>query len=240
MVGTSFLTGEQRTADIQPVDYGEGDRSHLVSEAAGPVSSPGASANGGVAGPRRVSSVRAALAEHPGEIFVLSSSRRIPVDTLLEHLAEPGTRSKWADADCEIFFEAKIDPCAAPSSDPCWHGMRGPLYHLWSAGTPDEPGKLIGLILPDQRAAPCPDAIGSLLREEGVDTDERQAPPPGEPPAFEIELSDLVVEGQYHPRIPETDPAILALSPPEGEGWQGRWWKLGTRPLWQYGWWRWE
>src|SRR5262249_16552442 len=57
--------------------------------------------------------------------------------------------------------------------------------------------------------------------------------------ASQIELSDLVVEGEYHPRLAATDPAILALTPPEGEGWQPRWWKLGSRSLWQYGWWPW-
>jgi hypothetical protein len=74
---------------------------------------------------------------------------------------------------------------------------------------------------------------------EQAPSDREQAPPAERhaPPA-EIELSDLVVEGEYHPALAADDPAIRALTPPAGEGWQPRWWKLGNRPLWQYGWWR--
>ena len=48
----------------------------------------------------------------------------------------------------------------------------------------------------------------------------------GSQPSGEIELSDLIVEGEYRPSLPETDPLILALRPPEGEGWTAAWWKL--------------
>jgi hypothetical protein len=191
------------------------------------------SVSGAAGGPERASSVRAVLAEHPEGLFVLPSGRRIPIGTLLEHLAETAAESEWVDDGCEVCFAEKIDPWAAPSSAPCWEGMRGPVFHLWTTGTPDMPRKLIGLIIHDQRAAPRTAEIEPLVG--GSDAGERLALP-----ANEIELSDLVVEGEYHPRMRETDPAILALSPPAGDGWQGRWWKLGTRPLWQYGWWRWQ
>ena len=195
-----------------------------------------ATAGGAAETPRRGASVRAVLAEYPWAIFVLPSSRRIPVETLLEYLAETGSESQWADVACEVCFAEKIDPWAAPSSAPCWEGMRGPLAHLWSVGTPDEPRKLIGLIIADQRSGLRTAAVEDLLRE-GAAAAAPAALPAGAP-GGEIELSDLVVDGEYHPCRPETDPAILALSLPAGEGWQGRWWKLGSGPRWQYGWWR--
>jgi hypothetical protein len=204
-------------------------------------------------GPERASSVRAALAAHHGKIFVLPSGRRITIDTLLDHLAEADRRSEWAEDPCEVCFAAKIEPWAAPSSAPCWEKMRGPLWHLWSPGAGGQPRKLIGVIVPDQRVADRGAEIEPLFAEDQLEL--REAPAGDQLELREelaeetdgvsdeahdcrIELSSLIVEGEYHPRLAETDPAILALTPPAGEGWRPRWWKLGSRPLWQYGWWR--
>src|SRR5205085_3719269 len=112
-----------------------------------------ASVSPAAGGAKRASSVRAALAEHPGRIFVLPSGRRLPVDTLLDYLAETGSGSLWAEGACEVRFSEKIEPWATPSSAPCWERMRGPLWHLWSVDTA-EPRKLIGLIIPNQRLSP--------------------------------------------------------------------------------------
>jgi hypothetical protein len=187
---------------------------------------------GPAAMPKRWPSVRAVLAAHRWAIFVLPSNRRIAVEMLLEHLAEAGSDGEWADAECEVHFAEKIDPWAAPSSAPCWEGMQGPLFHLWSVGLAGEPRKLIGLIIGDQRA----EVVEELVPEEAEASE--PAAPDAEAAGGEIELSHLIVEGEYHPCMAETDPAIRALTPPAGDGWQGRWWKLGSRGLWQYGWWR--
>jgi hypothetical protein len=55
------------------------------------------------------------------------------------------------------------------------------------------------------------------------------------PPASVIELSDLIIDAEYRPSLPETDPALAGLQKPEGDGWQPRWWKLGRQARWQYG-----
>ena len=225
-MAASFRAGRGQIAETGPGGRGGAEYALPVDEAV-IVSVP---SPGGVGQPERAASVQAALVAHPGRIFVLPSGRRIPVDTLLDHLAETGGETEWAGDECEVCYAATIEPWAAPSSAPCWERMRGPLWHLWSLGTPEEPRKLIGLIIADQRLADRSVEIEPLLCEEPAD--ERPAP------ACQIELSDLVVAGEYHPRLAENDPAILALTPPEGENWQPRWWKLGNRPLWQYGWWR--
>lgn len=67
--------------------------------------------------------------------------------------------------------------------------------------------------------------------------DEVSSPaPPQCQPLDEIELSELTVEGEYRPSLSPTDLALAALRPPDGDGWQPGWWKLGRQPRWQYGW----
>jgi hypothetical protein len=239
-VAASFKAGEPLAADIQGADTEGGERSLPAGEAI--FSSDEAREAAG--GPGRARSVRAVLAAHPGKIFVLPSGRRIRIDTLLEHLAETESRGEWAEAACEVCFAETIEPWAMPSSAPCWERMRGPLWHLWIPDTGAGSRKLLGLIVPDQRvshrAAEREPLFAAVWPEFPREPDGEAAAPfaPAGAPSDEIELSDLVVEGEYHPRMKETDPAIRALTPPAGEGWQPRWWKLGNRPLWQYGWWR--
>jgi hypothetical protein len=246
----------ERGARIGAAGHGnDGERAlpvdELVITAAGPARAEGQ--------PEQMRSVHAALAAHPGHIFVLPSGRRIPVETLLDHLMETGGGGdEWAGEPCEVHYAAVIEPWATPSSAPCWERMRGPLWHLWSVATAREPRKLIGLIIADQRTVSGPAAVAPLepaavapvdLAPADVDlapadgkqvpTDGKQVPADERPaPPSAIELSGLVVEGEYHPGLAADDPAIVALTPPGGEGWQPRWWKLGSRPLWQYGWWR--
>jgi hypothetical protein len=233
------MAGEPRGAEMERTSKQGSDHFLPAGEAQ---LSLEAGASGAAGGLERAESVRAALAAHSGSILVLPSGRRIPIDTLLEHLAEQGSAREWGEEPCELYFAAKIEPWATPSSAPCWERMRGPLWHLWAPGTGGAPRRLIGLIIADQRASGDASAIEELFPEAEIVVSEpssaSQPPAADREPAGEIELSELVVEGEYHPRLAADDPAIRALTPPAGEGWQPRWWKLGSRPLWQYGWWR--
>jgi hypothetical protein len=238
-VAGSFIAGEPLAARNEATNNAAGEHALPAGEA---IVSTEASASEATGRPGRAASVRAALAAHPGEIFVLPSGRRIPVENLLDHLEDDGSAGDWVEEPCEVRFARKIEPWAAPSSAPCWERMSGPLWHLWSLGSAAEPPKLIGLVIPDQRAADRAVEVEPLLAEDQLELREEaieESPAaPAEEPVGQIELSDLIVECEYHPRLKETDPAILALTPPAGEGWQPRWWKLGSRPLWQYGWYR--
>jgi hypothetical protein len=234
-----FRAGEPLAVSIQRMENEEGEHSLPAGEA---IFSSEASAGEATDGSERAPSILAALAKHPGKVFVLPSGRRIPIDTLLEHLAETGSGGEWAAEECEVCFAEAIEPWATPSSAPCWERMRGPLWHVWAPAAAAMPRKLIGLIIPDQRVPSSGAPLEPLVTEVRLEGREAAAGLPAAPGddalTGEIELSGLVVEGEYHPRMAETDPAILALTPPAGEGWKPRWWKLGSRPLWQYGWWR--
>jgi len=194
-VATSFAAGEPLAGRNEAASNEASDRSLPAGEAiVSTEASPGGrrAAGAGGFGPRRAGGAS-------GDDLRAPERRRSRSIRVLEHLAEPGARASGRRDECEVCFARKIEPWATPSSAPCWSGCAGPLWHLWNPGTKDEPRKLIGLIIPDQRAFDRAIEIEPLLVEDQIELREGEA---GEPaadaagaPACQIEMSDLIVEG---------------------------------------------